>query len=108
MLERLAKKNAESVRIIKVDAVNNQSWASKERVRVVPAFRFYRGGQLVDRFKGAYPEKTMQEKIDKLAPVFAPSSSSEKGGDSEVAKKSKEPIIQPMSKKWLPPGVTRE
>jgi len=78
VLERLAEKNAQKVRIIKVNAVKHSSWASEEHVRGVPAFRLYRGGTLVERFVGAYPEKQIQGKIDKYAPVFDGSSSGSK------------------------------
>ena len=107
MLERLAEKNAQKVRIIKVNAVKHSSWASEEHVRGVPAFRLYRGGTLVERFVGAYPEKQIQGKIDKYAPVFDGSSSGSKAhGDN--GKNSKEPTVQPMPKGWMPAGVTRD
>ena len=110
MLERLARKNGSSVRIIKVDAVNNRAWAAKENVRGVPAFRLYSGGMLVDQFAGAYPEKTMQSKIDKYATVFTTSAakSQKKDKDGNVIDTPKEPTVQPMSKSWMPPGVTRD
>jgi len=107
VLDRLAKKNAEKVRIIKVDATKNQKWAQKENVRAVPSFRLYRGGMEVDRFDGAYPQKEMQSKIDKYAMVLStPSSTAKKEGEDGAA--SKQPAIQPMPKNWMPKGVTSE
>ena len=107
MLDRLAKKNAEKVRIIKVDATKNQKWAQKENVRAVPSFRLYRGGLEVDRFDGAYPQKGMQSKIDKYAMVLITSSSTVKKAGEDGAD-STPPVIQPMPKNWMPKGVTSE
>jgi thioredoxin-like negative regulator of GroEL len=110
-LEHLAEKNADSVRIIKVDAVKNREWSRQENVRGVPAFRLYSGGMLVDRFVGAYPENMLQEKIDKFATVFNGSSSQKnqkKGKGGGDAATRTEPTVRPMPKNWMPAGVTSE
>ncbi|NWK56302.1 thioredoxin family protein [Verrucomicrobiaceae bacterium N1E253] len=110
MLERLADKNVEKVRIVKVDANKHRTWAAKENVRGVPAFRLYSGGMLVDQFAGAYPEKIMQQKIDKYAGSLTASAASTSSKDKEGKEGDapKEPTVQPMPKDWLPPGVTAE
>jgi len=105
VLGRLAEKNSEIVRIIKVDATKNQKWATSENVRGIPAFRLYNGGMLVDQFAGAYPENILQGKIDKYStlkfsePQVTPG---EEGKDAPP----KEPTVRPMPTDWLPPGVT--
>ncbi|MCP5536048.1 MAG: thioredoxin family protein [Akkermansiaceae bacterium] len=101
MLERLAKKNGEKVRVVKVDANEHRDWAMKEGIRGVPTVQFYRGGMKLHEFAGAYPEKVIQQKIDQYAVAATPSS----GGDGS---KPAEPVIKPMPKDWLPPGVTRQ
>lgn len=104
MLERLAEKNSEIVRIIKVDRTKNQKWARSENVNGIPAFRLYNGGMLVDQFTGAYPENMLQGKIDKYStlrfsePKVTPG---EEGKDAPP----REPTVRPMPKDWLPPGV---
>jgi len=105
VLERLAEKNWEIVRIIKVDATKNQKWAESENVRGIPAFRLYNGGMLVDQFAGAYPENSLQGKIDKYA---TPKGSEPQGtpGKGGKAAPPKPPAIRPMPTDWLPPGVT--
>ena len=107
MLERLAEKNSEIVRIIKVDAMEHQKWAMQENVRGIPAFRFYHGGMLVDQFAGAYPENVIQEKIDRYATLKF-SEPEEKAGKDGKGTTPKEPAVRPMPKDWLPPGVTSE
>lgn len=104
MLERLAKDNADKVRIVKVDVSKHQEWAVEEKVRGIPTFQIYRNGSRVDQFAGAYPEKYMQKKIDRFAMVTVSSSDSKGEGEQPAA----EPAIKPMPKDWLPPGVTRE
>lgn len=104
MLERLAKQNADKVRIVKVDVSKHREWAAEEKVRGIPTFQIYRSGSRVDQFEGAYPEKYMQKKIDRFA-VAAASSSDSKGDEGQPVA---EPAIKPMPKDWLPPGVTRQ
>lgn len=107
MLGRLAEKNADKVRIIKVDATKNQKWAVQENVRGIPAFRFYNGGLLVDQFAGAYPENILQGKIDKYATLkFSEPRKGAEGEGEEAPPKA--PAVRPMPKDWLPPGVTSE
>lgn len=101
MLERLAKKNGEKVRVIKVDANENREWAMKERIRGVPTVQFYRGGMKLHEFAGAYPENVIQQKIDQYAMVATTSSAGEEG-------QAAQPVIKPMPKDWLPPGVSRK
>lgn len=107
MLERLAEKNSEVVRIVKVDAKKHGKWASSENVRGVPAFRFYNGGMLVDRFAGAYPESSLQGKIDKYATMTLSEPKTAAGADGKAAA-PKQPAVRPMPKNWLPPGVTSD
>lgn len=109
MLERLAKKNANKVRIVKVNVGKHQKWAMKEKVRGVPTFKLYSGGMLMTQFAGAYPEKVMQGKIDQYgASLVSASSTSKDGKEGAEGEIRKGPVIQPMPKNWLPSGVTSE
>lgn len=108
MLERLAEKNGEKVRIVKVNVAKHQKWAMKEKVKGVPTFKLYSGGMLMTSFAGAYPEKTMQSKIDKYATVLVSSSSTPTGKDAKKGAAKKAHPIRPMPKNWLPAGVTSE
>ncbi|MBT7960273.1 MAG: thioredoxin, partial [Akkermansiaceae bacterium] len=48
MLERLAKKNADKVRIVKVDISEQQEWAVEQNVTGVPTFQIYGGGNKLE------------------------------------------------------------
>lgn len=96
MLERLAGANSEKVRVLKVDASANRNWAMNEKVRSVPTLQFYRGGQKLHEFAGAYPEDQIQKKFDQYSATTA------------EASVPAEPAIRPMPKGWLPPGITRK
>lgn len=103
VLEKLADKNSDSVRILKVNAAENRSWAAEQNVRGVPTFQFYSNRVRLEQFSGAYPQAKLQEKIDKYV-------DSGKGGGSSSggsSKKPSEPTIKPMPKDWLPEGVER-
>ena len=107
MLERLAEKNSDKVRILKVDVMKNQKWATQENVSGIPAFRLYNGGLLVDQFSGAYPQKIIQGKIDKYSTLtFSEPRKGAKDGEEDAPPKA--PTVRPMPKGWLPPGVTTE
>lgn len=102
MLERLAKKNADKVRIVKVDISEHQEWAVEQNVTGVPTFQIYGGGNKLEQFAGGYPENFIQRKIDYHAENLALSDGViAVGGDSGPVR-----VIQPMPKDWLPPGVT--
>ena len=110
MLERLAEKNADKIRIIKVDVTKDGKWAQEENVRGIPAFRLYSGGMIVDQFAGGYPEQQLQAKIDKYGSVVKASAASaqKKDKDGNPVGAAPEPTIRPMPKEWLPPGVKSE
>lgn len=101
MLERLAEKNADRVRIVKVDVRKDRKWAMEQKVRGIPTFQFYRNGMRVEQFAGAYPESYIQSKIDHYAMTMV--NEPKKEGEDKS-----EPTIQPMPQDWLPPGVTRQ
>lgn len=108
MLERLAEKNGDMVRIVKVDVSKNQQWAQNENVRGIPAFRFYSGGMLVDQFSGALPEQSLQSRIDRHATVLEASAASSQKVDKDgnPIGPAPQPTVRPMPKKWLPAGVS--
>ena len=104
MLERLAKANADKVRIVKVDVSVHGQWAHEQKVRGIPTFQIYSGGNKVDQFAGAYPESHLQSKIESFSATMV--SSGGGGDESGEGGAAPQPKIQPMSKDWLPPGVT--
>lgn len=103
MLERLAKDNAEKLRIVKVDVADNREWAAEQKVRGIPTFQIYADGKKLEQFAGGYPESFLQKKIDKYSASLASA-----GGAGSGDSKSEDAAIKPMPKDWLPPGVTRK
>lgn len=97
VLDGLAVKNAELVRIVKVDADKEKAWAQEQGVKGVPAFQFYKDGELVDNFVGSIPKGDFQKKIE----YYSLSEESREG------KAAPERSIQPLPKDWLPPGVSK-
>ena len=113
MLERLAEKNAEKVKIIKVDVSKESQWAAREGIRGVPTFQIFSGGQKMKEITGAPPERQLQKIIDHYAAKSesATKSSDETGASSDTAEKpapAPEPTVKPMPKDWLPPGISRK
>lgn len=100
MLERLAKSNPKKVRIVKVNANQNREWAAQQGIRAVPTIQFYRKGAKVHEFSGSYPEHVIQQQIDQHSQSW--------GAQKDEDGNPVQPAIQPMPKKWLPPGVTEE
>ncbi len=104
MLERLAKKNADKVRIVKVDVSEHREWAQQQNVRGIPTFQIYSAGNKLEQFAGGYPEEYIQKKIDRHAEAVA----STEGVKVEGGEAAPVQAIKPMPKDWLPPGVTRK
>ena len=100
MLEQLAKENAKKVRIVKVNANQNREWAQEENISGVPTVQFYRKGEKVHQFSGAYPKDIIQQQIDLHSASWG--KETDEDGNPIV------PAIQPMPKEWMPPGVTPE
>ncbi|MBK1829222.1 thioredoxin family protein [Verrucomicrobiaceae bacterium R5-34] len=111
-LERLAESNAEQVRIIKVDANDERAWATREKIRAVPTFQFYRGGKKLAQFSGAPSEAELQKKIDVCVASSEGSNAqslvNEGSSGSADSSGTVQPVIQRMPDDWLPAGVTRE
>ena len=100
MLEQIAQENNGLVLVGKVDVDANKDTAAKEGVGGIPDVRVYRDGKLIDKFVGAPGEAQLREKIkgytDGLQAVPAPAAAGQ--GSSTPT---------PMSKDWLPPGMSR-
>ena len=108
-MERLAEKNTEKVKILKVDVNKDVVWADEEKVEGVPSFRIYSKGEKVKQFTGAAPEEDLQKMIDDYSAKAAKEalSATPVGENGEPVSKE-ESIFKPMPKDWLPPGITRQ
>ena len=68
VVERLAAQHADRVRVVKVNADDNQRTSVRFGVRGLPTLLFFRDGQLVDRVVGAVPYSAVEAKVLKHAP----------------------------------------
>lgn len=66
VLEKLAERNPERVRVVKINVDVNQGWASELKVRGIPALFFFRDGEPVDAVVGFQPEPALTKRIEGL------------------------------------------
>lgn len=96
-----------------VDWNHEDVFASREGVDSVPRFRFYRDGRLVHEIDGVTPgtaEQMLRTEFAEFTKDIPGEKSAEKpAGNSadQPAASPAEPVIQPMKKDWLPPGIER-
>jgi thioredoxin len=102
ILERIATDHGGSVVVGKVNIDKFSQIASREKVRSIPDVRIYRDGKRVDQFIGLPEESEVRRRIEShLAGL--PALPAEEAAKPRTA----EPLTQPMSKDWMPPGVKR-
>ncbi|MBL4616365.1 MAG: thioredoxin [Robiginitomaculum sp.] len=65
-LEKLVKRAAGKVKMVKINVDENPAISGQLQVRSIPAVFAFKDGQPVDGFSGALPESQLQEFIDKL------------------------------------------
>jgi thioredoxin len=63
VVERLAAQHPERVRVVKVNADDNQRTSVRFGVRGLPTLLFFKDGQLVDRILGAVPYATVETRV---------------------------------------------
>ena len=103
-LEKIAKEHKGLVLIGKVNVDTNKEIAAKEGVSGIPDVRVYRDGKLIDQFVGAPGESKLREQVKDYVKGLAPIPESATTGASPGQPGS---TITPMSKDWLPPGMSR-
>jgi len=67
MLDEIATEKAGSVRVAKVNVDENQNLSVKYNVRAIPAFLFFKNGQLRDQVIGMTSKKDLVGRLDALA-----------------------------------------
>jgi putative thioredoxin len=71
ILERLAEEHEGELVLAKVNVDENPAVASSYGIRSIPAVKAFRGGELVDEFVGAVPERVARQFVDRLLPTEA-------------------------------------
>lgn len=98
ILNPIARRYGVLVKIVRVS--HNRELASSEGVRDV---RIFRDGREVDRFAGLPPESEVRQRLE-IHTKGLPDHAAETG---EAQPATTQPIVQPMSKDWLAPGIQR-
>ena len=64
LVDELARENAGSLKVAKVNIDNSPSVATHYGVTSIPTLIVFKGGEVVDRFMGIQPKQRLQEAID--------------------------------------------
>jgi thioredoxin len=135
MLDKLAVEYGDRVVVGKLDVDAYGGIAKKAGVRGIPDVRFYRDGKQVDKLVGLPPERELRSRFERHMEGKLPQlkeekkerdaqtataletpkkAEKEKGPkqpdmttDEKEPEKPKEPVMQPMKKDWMPPGMER-
>ena len=80
-----------------IDVDDSSELARSLGVVGIPDLRLFRDGVMVDSMKGAIPKEQLRNHFAiQVAQV---------GGAVELPQTTTEPVIKPMEKDWLPPGI---
>ena len=104
ILDEIATENNGAVLIGKVNIDQFRTLAAREGVRSIPDVRIFRDGKSVDRFVGLPDTSEVRRRIETQVKDL-PATVMENAQDA--AAEPKQPVIKPMTKDWLPPGIKR-
>lgn len=114
ILEQVTHAHDGQVLLGKVNVDQNVELAQKAGVGGLPDVRIYVNGKQVDRFVGAIPRNAVEQKLAphlaKLGPKLKPKTAPAASGDTTTPDGEPEetqPVVQPMPKDWMPPGIQR-
>lgn len=72
ILEEIADQRQEELKVVKVNVDDNQRYALKFGVMSVPTIILFKGGQPVEKLVGAYPKRSILERVERhLEPAAA-------------------------------------
>lgn len=67
VLEELAKEyEGKPIKIAKCNVDDNNELAQKFNIMSIPAFKVFKGGNIVDEWVGAQPKDAIKERLEKL------------------------------------------
>ncbi len=67
LLDEIAREQADTIKVAKVNVDENQNLSSKYNIRAIPALLFFKNGQLRDQVTGMTSKKDLLGRIDALA-----------------------------------------
>lgn len=104
ILDQIATEKRGTVLVGKVNVDKSGALAARHKVQGIPDVRIFRDGKQVDQFVGLPGESAVRSKIEVHAKgLQTPPPAAAGAGKAETS----EPLAQPMSKDWLPPGMQR-
>ena len=66
IVEELARENAGSLRVAKINIDDSPSIAASYGINSIPTLIIFKGGEVADRFVGVQPKKRLQDAIEQL------------------------------------------
>jgi thioredoxin len=67
LLDEIARENAGSVKVAKVNVDENQSLSLKYNIRAIPALLFFKNGRLRDQVTGVTSKKDLLSRVEGLS-----------------------------------------
>lgn len=66
VVEELARDNAGSLKVVKLNIDESSNTAASYGVSSIPTLMIFKGGEVADRFVGVQPKKRLQEAVDQV------------------------------------------
>ena len=101
-LEKLAKEHGDKVLVLKVNVDSEKQLAQEARVSSIPDVRLMYNGKQVDQFVGLIPYENIEQLILKYESLLPPPVQM-----PSVQQATGEGSVDPVTGKYLPPGITR-
>lgn len=111
VLERIANEHRDQIVLGKVNVDRSRQLAANAGVTGIPDVRMFINGKEVDRFVGAPPadqvNSRIQKQLAKLKSSGAPKAPAAQNAAEKPAEPKPKPLVEPMSKDWLPKGMEK-
>ena len=66
IIGELAKENAGSLKVVKINIDESPTTASSYGISSIPTIMIFKGGEVADRFVGVQPKKRLQDAIEQV------------------------------------------
>ncbi len=66
IIGELAKENAGSLKVVKINIDESPATASSYGISSIPTVMIFKGGEVADRFVGVQPKKRLQDAIEQV------------------------------------------